>query len=513
MKKNLVKTALFTTTFIGSTLVCNNIYAQNLPPEVSVDIEFTDPNKSEGSEVRIIVNATDPDGEIASVSANIHNKLTVSGFGIAPISSDPWVFPKVIGDNIAEDIIPGEHFVTVSAEDDSGARVYDESIHFTIPPLSPGEPYFTEAEDSFLSSSNTTTYQDPNASGGSAVTLHNNGFIQPSRLQRNGNVVAISYSSMDDGTITFFGARIGKIKIPLTATGATNQYNTVYVPADIRTAVIYQLLSEEGDIEANIDSIAYDWIADDFGAPEYEFGITHDNVLYHAVDSGFVPSKILMGYQGQAEDVTDVEPVLAFRQNGDAYYRYEYQLPDTQFWYIPSVEVTLTSEQYEGGECSVSFNMIRGGGFTDSPCISDVDITPAPDLYAIIHKPTSLRLFSCATENGTPVIASSAAMGTDCDKWEMIENGNFFHLKNKAGKFIRPASSVSGATIQVQPSTWTGNWTQWKYEDRGDGYGHLVNRATGKYIYVPSDGLDKNIELQPSSWRGDYTRFELLLIN
>ena len=511
MKEKIIKKSLIATALIGFTATATNLYAQDLPPEVSVDIEFSDPNRSEGSEVRIIVNASDADGSINSVSANFHSKLTVSGFGVAPSSADPWVFTKTIGDHIAEYIVPGEHYVTVYVTDDAGNRVDDESIHFTVPDFPPSAPYFAEAESSHMV--NATPYQDSNASGGSAVALSNGGFIQPTALQRHANTLKIRYSSLEDGTLTLLGGRVGKFKIPLTATGDTNQYEEVSVPADIRTAVIYQIRSEEGDIAANIDNVTYEWTFDDSYVPDYEFGITEENVLYHAADSGFTPSQILMGYQGQTEDVTNSEPVLAFKPNGEAYYRYEYPLPDIEYIFIPTVEVKITSEEFEGGECSVAFNMIRGGGFTDSPCVDNVATSQPVSLYEIIHKPTGLRIFSCATENGSPVTASMAT-AEDCGKWEKVDNGNFFHLQNKAsGKYIRPETSASGSTIQTQPNTWTGNWTQWSLDDRGDGYGHLVNRATGKYIFIPSDGEGKNIQQQPSSWRGDYTRFKLQLTN
>ena len=149
---------------------------------------------------------------------------------------------------------------------------------------------------------------------------------------------------------------------------------------------------------------------------------------------------------------------------------------------------------------------------TDEPTPTPTP-TPDPgngDEYSfIVHKPTGYRFYSCSTADGAAVTADASGDSSACAQWKQVANGSYFHIQNRqSGKFIRPATSDNGAAIQVQPSSWTGNWTQWSYEDRGAGFGHLINRATGKFVYIPAGAAGGNLEQQPSSWRGDYTQWQ-----
>ena len=131
----------------------------------------------------------------------------------------------------------------------------------------------------------------------------------------------------------------------------------------------------------------------------------------------------------------------------------------------------------------------------------------AQDYSYVVHKPTGLKFHSCSSIDGSAVVAASAMDVSECVRWEQVPAGEYFFIRNWAsGKNVRPASSENGSAIEIQPANWTGNWTQWSFEDRGDGFGHLVNRATGKYIF--SGGNEgESLELQPSSWRGNYTQW------
>ena len=137
-----------------------------------------------------------------------------------------------------------------------------------------------------------------------------------------------------------------------------------------------------------------------------------------------------------------------------------------------------------------------------------VSTSHAQTYQHITHKPTGLNMTSCSTTDGTGVTATfDTGM---CSQWQMVTNGNYFHIENAtSGKYIRPETSDNGSDIVIRPNTWTGNWTQWSYDDRGDGSGHLVNRATGKHIYVFGNDGDP-LQLQPSTWRGDYTRWSFV---
>ena len=132
----------------------------------------------------------------------------------------------------------------------------------------------------------------------------------------------------------------------------------------------------------------------------------------------------------------------------------------------------------------------------------------AQDYLFIEHKPSGVKMHSCSTTHGTAVKAVSQSNNSDCAQWQRVFVGNYFHLKNRtSGKYIRPNTSQDSSSIVIQPNSWTGNWTQWSYDEREPGYGHLVNKATGKYIYYPRTEAGKNLQQQPSSWRGDFTRW------
>ncbi len=144
--------------------------------------------------------------------------------------------------------------------------------------------------------------------------------------------------------------------------------------------------------------------------------------------------------------------------------------------------------------------------------ILGVNLAVAQEAFFIEHKPTDSRFESCSTLDGAPIQGGSPTASSECAQWVQVANGSFFHLQNvSSGKYIRPANRDNGAAIELRPNTWTGSWTQWSYDDRGDGHGHLVNRATGKYVYLPASGGD--LQQQPSAWRGDYTRWALVPVS
>ncbi len=134
--------------------------------------------------------------------------------------------------------------------------------------------------------------------------------------------------------------------------------------------------------------------------------------------------------------------------------------------------------------------------------------SPITDWYFIVHKPTGFKIQSCSQINGIPITSRPNSNAGSCVQWKQISVEGFFHLQNRfSGKFMKPDTNENGSAISVQPNSWRGNWTQWKFEERDDGFGHLMNRATGKYIFLPNTSRS-NITQQPSSWRGDFTRWK-----
>ncbi len=136
--------------------------------------------------------------------------------------------------------------------------------------------------------------------------------------------------------------------------------------------------------------------------------------------------------------------------------------------------------------------------------------TPTPlnsEWAYIIHKPTNFKIQSCATEPLSPITSRPNANRGNCVQWKPIPNEDYFYIQNRASELLmKPDTATNGSPISVVPNHWRGNWTQWYFEDRGDNYGHIINKATGKYIFLPATN-SANITQQPSSWRGDYTRW------
>ena len=137
----------------------------------------------------------------------------------------------------------------------------------------------------------------------------------------------------------------------------------------------------------------------------------------------------------------------------------------------------------------------------------------AQDLVYIQHKPTGNKMQVCDGPLGTPVTSRPNANAGPCVKWELVPNGDYFYIRSfDADKFIKPDTAEDGSPISIQPTTWRGNWVQWSYEERGEGFGHIINRGTGKQIFL--NGKNRaNLEQQPSSWRGDFTRWAFISVD
>ena len=132
----------------------------------------------------------------------------------------------------------------------------------------------------------------------------------------------------------------------------------------------------------------------------------------------------------------------------------------------------------------------------------------AQDYVYLVHKPTQQKIHSCSVENGAVVTAVGGEDTSFCSQWAQVRNGDYFYLKNReSDKHLKPDTLEDGSPLVVQPNSWRGNWTQWSFNDRGDGFGHLVNRGTSKHIFIAA--ASARVMQQPASWRGDYTRWQL----
>ncbi len=148
-----------------------------------------------------------------------------------------------------------------------------------------------------------------------------------------------------------------------------------------------------------------------------------------------------------------------------------------------------------------------------APSVFSMASIEAGQIYFIQHKPTGNKMQVCDGPDGKPVSSRPGSNIFECVQWEIVPKGEYFHIRSvHANKYLKPDTNANGSPISIQPATWTGNWTQWSFDDRGDGSGHIINRGTGKQIFL--NGRDRaNIQQQPSSWRGDFTRWSFVPIS
>ncbi len=237
--------------------------------------------------------------------------------------------------------------------------------------------------------------------------------------------------------------------------------------------------------------------ADSDALSGFNDGDTNGDGIVDSTDVGATP---LFGYSGAplinpiGEDIQGFNDDVAGDTNG-------YDLTHNG-----AVRSGSDASAFQWNSWTVSTGPQQGFCAADLP---DPTQTPPPaDEYYIVHKPTGFKFHTCDIDDGTAVAAVSGDDSSNCAKWIRETNGDFFFLRHvESNKRIRPASRVNGAAIELRPSSWKGNFVQWSFSDTGDGFGHLVNRATGKHVFLPLSGENQSLQQRPSSWRGDFTRW------
>ena len=136
------------------------------------------------------------------------------------------------------------------------------------------------------------------------------------------------------------------------------------------------------------------------------------------------------------------------------------------------------------------------------------------DTKYLVHKPTGFKFGACDAQIGAPVLAESPATTGACVTWIQVKNNGVYLIHHaQSGLSIRPQTSADDAPIVLASSSLRNNWIQWYFDSRDNGFGHLVNRQTGKHVFVAQDNEGGQITQVPSSWRGDYTQWKFVPIN
>jgi|GEM_PF-3895351 len=91
--------------------------------------------------------------------------------------------------------------------------------------------------------------------------------------------------------------------------------------------------------------------------------------------------------------------------------------------------------------------------------------------------------------------------------WEKIPiTGEWFYLKNIAHqKYLR---AISDNSVEIEDTTATGNWTQWRLIDAGNGWFHLQSRGfVNKYL---SGNNNNEVRMVASTQTGSWTQWKLI---
>jgi len=106
------------------------------------------------------------------------------------------------------------------------------------------------------------------------------------------------------------------------------------------------------------------------------------------------------------------------------------------------------------------------------------------------------------------------SLGEEAIQWELVSTeGEWFHLRNvKFDKYIRAFPPGSGQieppnTLELDIKSYTGNWTQWRLIEAGEGYFHIESRAHERFLR----GNDKkDLALVEKESTGNWTQWKLV---
>lgn len=143
----------------------------------------------------------------------------------------------------------------------------------------------------------------------------------------------------------------------------------------------------------------------------------------------------------------------------------------------------------------------------DSSGPNDPGSDPDPTYYFIRNRMNGKSLSPISNEAEVTTQLSPLDWTTDQVQWEQIPSSNsYFYLKNRAsGKFLRSANNVNGS--MVMSSLIVDNLAEWTKVPTEDNFFFLQNRATDMYIRGISDDDYAAIEQVPSTYTGERTQW------
>ncbi|WP_282080348.1 Ig-like domain-containing protein [Aquimarina algiphila] len=138
------------------------------------------------------------------------------------------------------------------------------------------------------------------------------------------------------------------------------------------------------------------------------------------------------------------------------------------------------------------------------------------DKFFITNRQTGKKIRPYNTGN---IVQAPSSASNKIVQWEKIETSNgWFHLRNvQTGKYFSPKdnSNANGSVLQERPITSTGFYTQWKQIPTSNGYFYLQNRGSNKFIrpnsrddISNSTGNNFKIVQRPTTVTGYFTQWK-----
>ena len=138
---------------------------------------------------------------------------------------------------------------------------------------------------------------------------------------------------------------------------------------------------------------------------------------------------------------------------------------------------------------------------------------PSADTVRLVNKATGKWLRTLGTADDARIVLADSSHTGGWTQWNMERTtGNYFQFVNTiSGKHFRPVAAAEGSALRLKPEDFSGSWTQWETVKTGDSDGsvYIRNKETGKFIRPRSSASGASIMLTSASNKGDMQKWLL----
>ncbi len=121
-------------------------------------------------------------------------------------------------------------------------------------------------------------------------------------------------------------------------------------------------------------------------------------------------------------------------------------------------------------------------------------------------------LSTITKKNGSLISKTTSLSNGDINTINKMYPASHFYLEIKEnGNRLRPISSAVNSQLKQQPQTaGSGSWLRWKKKCTGDGYFHLVNKATNKLFRPKNANSSSSLQQKLLSSTGSWCRWKFV---